>query len=157
MADPLSTLAGLVSLADVTIRACRRVHQFVLSWKDAPQAVKTLQQTIESIRSTLGNLKLFVEEYNSSTPRLRHGQTLPDSMIAEMRSIKDNVDALNDLLLAMLKRKNFTRKAVWALQEQKLTALAQRLENQQITLTLGLQAIAQYVASLQISKAVILV
>lgn len=51
MADLFSTVAAVVSVADVMIRTCDGISTLVLGLKDAPQAAQHLQQTVQNVRS----------------------------------------------------------------------------------------------------------
>ena len=146
MADPLtalSTAASVVSLADVTIRACEGIYGLLASWKDAPRAVITVRQTVESTQSTLRNLKTFVQEYESSVPFRQHHQVLPDSIHAGITRIQETLAVLDGVLSSTGEVKSVRQRAKWAVQEKRIMEVVQRLEKQQVALILCLQSVAQ--------------
>lgn len=78
MADPFSTVAAVVSLADVMIRACGGISNLVVDLRDGPNAVQHLRQTLQNVHSVLGNLRLYVIEYESSKLFIEQHQLLPE-------------------------------------------------------------------------------
>ncbi|KAF6221987.1 hypothetical protein HO133_001955 [Letharia lupina] len=146
MPDPLtalSTAASVVSLVDVTIRACEGIYGLVISWRNAPRAVKSLRQTVEGIESILRSLKTFVTEYESSVAFRQHRQVLPDSVNADIISIGETLGLLDGILTSSGETKNVRRRAKWAIDEKKTLEIVQRLETQQVALILSLQTVAQ--------------
>lgn len=146
MADPLtalSTAANVISLADVTIRACEGIYGLVASLRNAPHAVKSLQQTVEGIESTLRNLKTFVKEYESSVPFRQHHQVLPESVNADIISVRNDLCLLEGFLTSTGEAKKIRKRTKWAVQKKGTMEIVQRLERQQVALILSLQTVAQ--------------
>lgn len=146
MADPLtalSTAASVVSLADVTIRACEGIYGLVASWRNAPRAVKDVRQTIEGIESTLRNRKIFLEERKSSVAFQEHHQTLPDSVNVHVIRIREDVTLLGEYLASNDQAQNFRKRANWAFYEKRIMKIVERLGKHQVDLILSLQVVAQ--------------
>ncbi|KAG6989773.1 amidase [Physcia stellaris] len=86
MADPFSTVAAVVSFVDVTVRACKGIYTLVDEWKDAPNAINRARQSAQNLESTLGSLRRYVNEYESSKLFLEQQQLLPDVLDASTAS-----------------------------------------------------------------------
>ncbi len=139
----VSTVASIVSLADVTIRACEGIYGLVASWRNAPRAVQNVRQTVNGVESILRNLKTFVEEYKVSVAFQQHHQSLPDSINADITSIRENLGLLVEFLRSAGQVNKSRQRAKWTIQEKNIAEIIQRLEKQQVGLILSLQTVAQ--------------
>ena len=139
----VSTVASIVSLADVTIRACEGIYGLVASWRNAPRAVQNVRQTVNSVDSILRNLKTFVEEYKVSVAFQQHHQFLPDSINADITSIRENLGLLDEILRSTGQVNKSRQRAKWTFQEKNISEIIQRLEKKQVGLLLSLQTVAQ--------------
>ena len=145
MAEPLSTIAGIISLADVTVRACSGINSFTRSWKDAPRSVKSLHGVVAHVDSTIASLKSLIQEYSTSLMIPQHGRVGPESIAAGLDAIKEDLILLNGMLPSVEALKDFHQKASWGFKEERVMEIVHRLGNHQASLNLGLQIIAQYV------------
>ena len=145
MADPLSTVAAVVSLIDVTIRACEGISSLVVGLKDAPNAAQHLRQTVQNVKSVLEHIKLYVSEYESSKLFTEQHQLLPEVVKKELLGIRVDLDLLQKFLPSSGNQRKIGRRVKWVLDEKKLARVIRRLESRQRALMTGLQIVAQYV------------
>ena len=143
MADPFSTVAAVVSLADVMIRACEGISNLVVGLKDAPHAVQHLRQTVHNVLSVLGSLQLYVSEYESSALFIEQHQLLPENLKRELLEIHKELDVLQQLLPSSGTQGKIGRRVKWVFDEKKISRVIHRLGNRQIVLMTGLQLVAQ--------------
>ena len=143
MADPFSTVAAVVSFADVTIRACKVIHEVVGSWKDAPNAIQRLRQTVQNLESMLGGLRLYAVEYEASKLFLEQHQLLPEVVKNELPEIELEIELLKGFLppagIQINKRERIRR----IFDEKKILAVVSRLNSRQANITTELQNLAQ--------------
>lgn len=98
MADPLSALAGVLSVADIAIRSCQRLRDLTSDLQDAPQSMQRFRQTIQNVESVLRNLRLFVVEFNSSALATEQHEVLPEVVVHSLVEIQDNLKRLENIL-----------------------------------------------------------
>ncbi|KAL9003322.1 MAG: hypothetical protein Q9188_003798 [Gyalolechia gomerana] len=96
MADPFSTVATVVSFADVTIRACKGIRAVIDIWKDAPNTTQHLPQTLQNQQFMLESLRLYVVEYESSKLFVEQHQLLPLVIKNVLRDISSDLNSLLD-------------------------------------------------------------
>ncbi len=143
MADPLTTVAAVVSLVDVTIRACEGISSLVVGLKDAPNAAQHLRETVQNAKSALGTLKLYVSEYESSNLFTEHHQLLPEVVKKELLGIRADLDDLQEFLPSWGNQWKIGQRVKWVLDEKKVVGVVLRLERRQTALMTGLQIVAQ--------------
>ncbi len=143
MADPLTTVAAVVSLVDVTIRACEGISSLIVGLKDAPNAAQDLRHTVHNAKSVLGALKLYVSEYESSNLFTEQHQLLPEVVKKELLGIRANLDLLQKFLPSWGNQWKIGQMVKWVLDEKKLARMIRRLESRQIALMTELQIVAQ--------------
>lgn len=143
MADPISTAAAVFSFADVTIRACKGIYEVVGAWKDAPNAIQRLRQTVQSVESMSLNLRLYVAEYESSKLSLEQHQLLPEVVKNELPEIESEIKYLRGCLPPAgtqgSKRQRFRR----MIDGKKISAVVNRLSSRQVAVATALQILAQ--------------
>lgn len=145
MADPFSTLAGVVSVIDVAIRGCRGLYDFSRNLEDVPRSAQQLRSTIGNVESCLRNLRLFAIEYQSSAPLTGHHQILPEALKLGLLGVKTELNVLNRFLPNSESSWKVSERVTWVIDKNKLIKTLQRLDSQQITLLVGLQSVSQYV------------
>ena len=143
MPDPFSTVAAVVSFADVTIRACEGLHRVIDRWNDASNATQRTRQTLQNLQSTLGNLRRYVVQYESSKLFLEQRLLLPDVVKNELRDIKSDLGLLQQLLPPTGSERMFTNRLRSVLDEKKIHAIVNRLDKRQIAVNTGLQILGQ--------------
>ena len=143
MADPLSTVAAVVSLVDVTIRACEGISSLIVGLKDAPNAAQHLRQTMQNAKSVLGSLKLYVSEYESSSLFTQQHQLLPEIVEKELLGIRADLSLLQKFLPSSGNQGKIGQRVKWVLDEKKVVRVVRRLESRQTALMTGLQIVAQ--------------
>ena len=143
MADPFATVAGVVSLADVMIRACDGISTLVLGLKDAPHAVQHLRHTTQNVQSVLENLRLYVSEYESSNIFIKENQILPDVIKEQFQGISVELDLLQKFLPPSGTQRKIGQRVSWMFQEKQISQAIRRLESRQIALVAGLQTVTQ--------------
>ena len=143
MADPLSTVAAVVSLADVMIRACDGISTLVIGLNDAPHAAMRLRQTTQNIQSVLENLRLYVSEYESSDLFIEERQILPDAGKNELLGIRAELDLLQKFLPQSGTRGKIGQRMKWVFNEKQVSKVVRSLESRQTALMTGLQTVAQ--------------
>ncbi|KAL8737156.1 MAG: hypothetical protein Q9181_001974 [Wetmoreana brouardii] len=143
MADPFSTVAAVVSFADVTIRACKGVNEVVGTWKDTPNAIKHLRQTVQRLESMLGSLRLYVVEYESSKLFLQQHQLLPDIIKNELPEIDLEVKFLQAWLSPAGTRGKIGQRLRRMIDEKKILEVVNRLERRQVAIMTALQILEQ--------------
>lgn len=143
MADPFSTVAAVVSLADVMIRACEGISDLVVGLKDAPDAAQHLRQIVENVKSLLVNLQLYVSEFESSNLYIGHNQLLPETVKKELLEIRTELDLLQQFLPPSGTQGKLGQRVKRVLEEKRISRVVRRLENRQIALGTGLQVVAQ--------------
>ena len=143
MADPFSTVAAVVSLADVMIRACDGISTLVIGLKDAPHAALHLRQTAQNIQSVLENLRLYVREYESSNLFIEERQILPDVVKNELLGIRADLGLLQKFLSPSSTQGKIGQRMNWVFNEKQVSKVVHRLESRQIALMTGLQTVAQ--------------
>lgn len=143
MADPFSTVAAVVSLADVMIRACDGISTLVIELNDAPQAALHLRHTTQSLQSVLENLRLYVSEYESSNLFIEERQMLPDVVKNELLGIRAELDLLQKYLPLPDTKGKIGQRMSWFFNEKQISKAVRRLESRQTALMTGLQTVAQ--------------
>ena len=143
MADPFSTVAAVVSFADVTIRACKVIYQIAGSWKDAPNAIQRLRQTVQNIESMLESLRLYVVEYESSKLCLEQHQLLPEVVKNALPEIDMEIKVLKGCLSPAGTQGNIRQRIRRMIDEKKILAVVSRLNSRQAIITSTLQILAQ--------------
>ena len=143
MADPFSTAAAVVSVADVMIRTCNGISNLVIGLKDAPHAALHLRQTVQNVQSVLENLRLYVSEYELSNLFVEERQILPDVVKNELSGIGAELDLLQKLLPPLGTRGKISQRAKWLFHEKQVSNGVRRLESRQKALMTGLQTVAQ--------------
>lgn len=143
MADPLSTAAAIVSFADVTFRTCKGIRDVTDSWKDAPNAIQRIRQTVQNHQSILMNLRKYVIEYESSKLYSEQHQLLPDVVKAELRDIDSDLRLLQQYLPPAGIQGKVSQKLKWVFDEKKVLAVVTRLDSRKIAIDTGLQIIAR--------------
>ena len=143
MADPFSTVAAVVSLADVMIRACEGISNLIVGLKDASDAAQHLRQTVQNVKSLLGNLQLYVNEYESSNLSLGQHQLLPETVKKELLEIRTELDLLQQFLPLSGTQEKIGQRVKLVFNEKKISKVVRRLESRQIALGTGLQIVAQ--------------
>ena len=143
MADPFSTVAAVVSLADVMIRACEGISNLVVGLKDAPNAAQHLRQTVHNVLSVLESLQLYVSEYESSALFIEQHQLLPEIVKKELQEIRTELDVLQQLLPSSGTAGKIGHRVKWVFDEKKISRVVHRLDNRQKALMTGLQIVAQ--------------
>ena len=143
MADPFSTVAAVVSLADVMIRACEGISNLVIDWKDASDAVQHLRQTVQNVKSLLVNLQRYVSEYESSNLSIGHNQLLPETVKKELLEIRTELGHLQQLLPPSGTQEKLGQRVKRVFDEKRIPRVVRRLESRQIALGTGLQIVAQ--------------
>ncbi|KAL8793251.1 MAG: hypothetical protein Q9195_004187 [Heterodermia aff. obscurata] len=143
MADPFSTVAAVVSFADVTIRACKVIYEVVGSWKDAPNAIQRLRQTLQNLESMLGSLRRYVVEYESSKLFLEQHQLLPEVVKNELPEIDLEIQFLKGCLSPVGTQRNIRQRIRRIIDEKKILAVVSRLNSRQAIITTSLQILAQ--------------
>ena len=142
MADPISTVAAIVSFADVAVRTCKGIRAVLDSWKDCPNAIQRIRQTVQNLESILGSLRQYVNEYQSSKLCSEQHQLLPDVVKAELRGIDSDLRLLHKYLLPGAQGK-VSQKLKWGFDEKKILAVISRLDSRQIAVVTALQVHAQ--------------
>ena len=143
MADLFSTVAAVVSVADVMIRTCDGISTLVLGLKDAPHAALHLRQTVQNVQSVLENLRLYVSEYESSNLFIEGRQMLPDIVKTELLEIRAEMDFLKKFLPPLGTQGKIRQRTKWVFNEKQVSKGVRRLESRQIALMTELQIIAQ--------------
>ena len=143
MTDPFSTVAAVVSFADVTIRACKAIYEVVGSWKDAPNAIQRLQQTVQNLESMLGSLRLYVVEYESSKLFLEQHQLLPEVVKNELPEIDLEIKFLKGCLSPAGSQRSIKQRIRRMIDEKKILAVVRRLNSRQAIITTTLQILTQ--------------
>ncbi|KAL8836176.1 MAG: hypothetical protein Q9170_003029 [Blastenia crenularia] len=143
MADPLSTVAAVLSFADITFRACQGVHGTISSWREAPDTIRRLRQTIQSIESMSANLRLYVVEYESSKLRIEQHQLLPENVKDELANIELDIILLQGHLPQVGTEKTMKQRFRRIIDEKKISRIASRLDRRQATVTTALHILAQ--------------
>lgn len=143
MADAFSTVAAVVSLADVMIRACEGISNLVVSLKDAPDAAQHLRQTVQNVKSLLVNLQLYLSEYESSNLSIGQHQFLPETMKKELSEIRKELDCLQQFLPPFGTQEKLGQRLKRVFDEKRIPRVVRRLESRQIALGTGLQIVAQ--------------
>ena len=143
MTDPFSTVAAVVSFADVTIRACKVIHEVVGSWKDAPNAIQRLRQTVQNLESMLGSLRLYVVEYESSKLFLEQHQLLPEVVKNELAEIDLEIKVLKGCLSPAGNQRNIKQRIRRMIDEKKILAFVSSLNSRRAIITTTLQILAQ--------------
>ncbi|KAL8721444.1 MAG: hypothetical protein Q9225_001889 [Loekoesia sp. 1 TL-2023] len=143
MAEPFSTVAAVVSFADVTIRACKGIYEIVGTWKDTPNAIQRLQQTVQSLESMSGSLRLSVLEYESSKLFLEQHQLLPDVVMNELPNINVEIKFLQGCLPPAGTQGNFRQRIRTMIDEKKIFAVVTNLDRRQVAVMTALQIFAQ--------------
>ena len=143
MADAFSTVAAVVSFADVTIRACKVIYEVVGSWKDAPNAIQRLRQTVQNLEFMLGSLRLYVVEYESSKLCLEQHQLLPEVVKNELLEIDLEIKFLKGCLSPAGIQRNIKQRIRRMIDEKKILAVVSRLNSRQAIITTALQILGQ--------------
>ncbi|KAL8823279.1 MAG: hypothetical protein Q9191_006003 [Dirinaria sp. TL-2023a] len=143
MADPFSTFAGAVSVFDVAIRSCKGLHNASHAYKDAPQEIGQLWDTIRNLESVLRNLRLWVVEYQSSRFATQFHELLPAAVNECTNELNICREELNKLLPSQDESRQLKERSRWVLRKRKIVKLQQRLDAQQKTLDLCLQTVTQ--------------
>ena len=143
MADPFSTVAAVVSFADVMIRACNGISTLVIGLRDAPHAAMRLRQTTQNIQSVLENLRLYMSEYESSDLFIEERQILPDAVKNELLGIRAELDLLQKFLPPSGTQGKIGQKNKWVVNEKRVSKAVRSLGSRQIGLVTGLQTVAQ--------------
>ena len=143
MADPFSTVAAVVSFADVTIRACKGIRDLVDSWKGATDSIQRLQQTARNLESMLESLRLYVTEYESSKLCVEQHQLLPAVVKEELWGINSDLALLGQLLRPASEQRRMTYKLQWLFEEKNTLKVIRRLDSRQIAVMTGLQIVGQ--------------
>ena len=143
MADPFSTVAAVVSLADVIIRACDGISTLVTGLNDAPRAALHLRHTTQNVQSVLENLRLYVSEYESSNLFIEERQILPDVVKNELLGIRAELDFLLKFLQPSGTQGKIGQRIKWVFSEKQVSKAVRRLESRQAALLTGLQTVAQ--------------
>lgn len=142
MPDPISTVAAIVSFADVAVRTCKGIRAMLDSWKDFPNAIQRVRQTVQNLESVLGSLRQYVVEYQSSKLCREQHQLLPDVVKTELRDIDLDLRLLQQYLPPGAQGKA-RQKIKWVFDEKKILAVISRLDSRQIAVITGLQVHAQ--------------
>lgn len=145
MADPFSTFAGAVSVFDVAIRSCKGLHNACHAYKDAPQEIEQLRDTIRNLESVLRNLRLWVTEYQSSRLATQYHEILPSAVNNCIHEINTCREELDNFLPNPDESRQTKERSKWVLRKRNIVKLQQRLEGQQKTLDLCLQTVTQLV------------
>ena len=143
MADPFSTAAAVVSSADVMIRVCNAISTVITDWREAPAAVQRLQQTIQNVQAVLGNLRLYVVEYEESRLFTEQQQPLPELVKQQLRDIHTDLSMLQQIMPPSGTQGKATNRITWVTNKKRILAAVQRLDSRQINLMTGLQIVAQ--------------
>ncbi|KAF6227714.1 hypothetical protein HO173_012044 [Letharia columbiana] len=118
MADPFSTVAAVVSLADVMIRACGGISNFVVDLRDAPNAVQHSRQILQNVHSVLENLRLYVIEYGSSKLFIEQHQLLAEIVKKELLDIHTELDLLHQFLSSSGTQGKISQRLKWVLDDK---------------------------------------
>ena len=143
MADPFSTVAAVVSFVDVAVRACKGIYTLVDEWKDAPNAINRARQSAQNLESTLGSLRRYVNEYESSKLFLEQQQLLPDVVKTQLRDIDSDLKLLSKCLSPSSTRGKRVQRIKWVLDEKKVSEIVRRLDSRQMSVSTVLQILGQ--------------
>ena len=132
-----------MSFADVTIRACKGIYEVVGSWKDAPNAIQRLRQTVQNLELMSGSLRLYVIEYESSKLFLEQHQLLPEVVKNELPEIDLEIKFLKGCLSPAGNQRNIRQRLRRMIDEKKILAVVSRLNSRQAIITTTLQILAQ--------------
>ncbi|KAL8721473.1 MAG: hypothetical protein Q9225_001852 [Loekoesia sp. 1 TL-2023] len=143
MADPFATVAAVVSFVDVTVRACKGIHALIDAWKDAPDTIQRLRQTVQNQHFMLESLRLYMVEYESSKLCVEQNQLLPMSIKNELRDITSDLDLLQQSLPPAGSQKRMLQQLKWVFDEKKVLRVGSRLDSRQIAVMNGLQITTQ--------------
>ena len=139
MGDPLSAVAGVVSIVDVAVRSCNTLYDSIRYLKEVPSLTQELQQTIQSIRSILQHLSALVARYGQS--RVLTAQVhLPDAVSHEIVAIKTDLDVLSSLFPAARSTGKLRTGLKSIKDRREIEKLVLKLQRHQVSLTLALQS-----------------
>ena len=145
MAEPLSVVASVLSVADIAVRSCERLRDLGSDLRDAPQSVQRLRRTIQNTESVLRNVWLNVAEFNSSTLATEYYEVLPEAVERSLEEIRDDLNLLESSLAPGELGRDIARRIRHVLSKKPITDILGRLESQQNLLSLALQSATQYV------------
>ncbi|KAM0799759.1 hypothetical protein BDR22DRAFT_279431 [Usnea florida] len=141
--DPLSGIASVLSVADVAVRSCERLREFISDLRDAPQSVQRLRRTIQNTESVLRSVWLNVAEFNSSTLATEYHEVLPEAVERCLEEIRADLNLLEKLLAPGELGRDIGARIRHVLSKKSITDILGRLEDQQNLLSLALQSAAQ--------------
>ena len=143
MADPFSTFAGVFSTLDVSLRACKGLHDACIAYKEAPREVEQIRSTIGNVESLLRNLRPFIAEYQSSGFTIQYHETLPEAIKDSVFNIDTTLKELGKVLPHPDDVNRAKERFRWVVRKKEITELQKRMERNQIILDRGLQIVAQ--------------
>ena len=138
MADPFSTVAGVVGIIGVALSNSRQVHNFIKGIKEAPAAINALSSDLKSLSDILEQLVQSTSEEPQALFVIPMRQSL-DRCIDILEQLETSISPYVEVLG---NGKSKWRRFAWNFKEKKVLALQSRLcsckDNLQLALLLGL-------------------
>ena len=143
--DPLSVAASVVGLLGAAHKITTTLHSLVFKVRDAPSLARTVVTEVSDISAALGQLQAYVLGTANANPA-RSNLILLQQVVATLTgcvTTYSELEAAIDGLGINAEMAVFDR-AVWSIQEPRITAIVQRLQNHKISLTLMLAILQWY-------------
>ena len=145
MADPCATIAGAISVVDVSIRCCRELHDGFRAMKGAPQAIKHAQTTLAMVQSVLEHTRLLATEAEKSAADTNCNNVLSHVVAQSLPGIQSDIEHLKKLLPSQSSSFKASTRVKWLFEGRRVTEIVKKLDSRQILLMVELQIAAQYV------------
>jgi hypothetical protein len=147
--DPLSVMASVVGLLTAAAKVSSILSAIKLSVKDAPQLVNHVLSEVKEVEISLSAIHKFLQGV-ASAPRQRIALIQLDQLIATLTEAVLTFSELEALVtpLAMQSKVPTMERVKWALKEETVSSVMQRLQRHKSSLSLMLNIVQWLVFAL---------
>lgn len=143
MADPLSAISAISGLLLASVKVTKEIYKFRQGFREAPDDVKQLCDSLESIQSILQQLQ------DALKPDASADRMLPDGVHADLMKMIQNCNGIYDRLLKLTKEygrraKGWDRTRWVMVGQGEAAKLGEMLVTHKLTLSITLQWTNQY-------------
>lgn len=148
MADPLSGIAAIVSLADISIRTIRGLFKFLSKLATASAELRYLQRHLHSLESYVSHVHKVLRLY-SKTGFIEANRDICHDLGNELNLCNGDLKKLERILYSAkegtkptLNRFGVFVKSVW--KESEIAKISERLEKRKLHFAITLSALGRY-------------
>lgn len=164
MADPISIIAGVISIATVVVQSSKALSKLIDNVKETPQEIRAVARDVHAFRSIVSSLKIALEERDVKDAVSR--DTALVEMIGNLSHPLTNCEEALQSLVTKIQRgfdgsegstfRKSARSLKWGMfAKTEIKDVRSRLEATKSTLNTALETITMYIQSFTLMRPVL--